>query len=303
MKKILSRLLPVLLLFALLSSCTVTFDFDDSITGDTSTSQSAEQAASLDDLPAYSGSPYVVVHNNQPYFSEDDLTEEAFETYSPLDSLGRCGVAYANVCVELMPTEDRGSISSVKPSGWQSIQYDFVDGKSLYNRCHLIGFQLTAENANKQNLITGTRYLNVDGMLPFENMVADYVKETENHVLYRVTPVFTGENLVADGVLMEAMSVEDQGDGVLFCVYCYNVQPGVAIHYLDGSSTYADDPSSEEADNEENHAYILNTASKKFHSPDCSGVSSLSIKNKKEYTGSRQKLLDQGYLPCQNCKP
>ena len=164
------------------------------------------------------------------------MTSESFEYYSDLDELGRCGTAYSSVGTDLMPTEKRGSISKVKPSGWQVSKYDFVDGKYLYNRCHLIGYQLTAENANEKNLITGTRYLNVDGMLPFENLVADYVKETENHVLYRVTPVFEGNNLVASGVLMEAESVEDAGDGVEYCVYVYNVQPGVEIDYATGEN-------------------------------------------------------------------
>ena len=187
-------------------------------------------------IPAYSGEPYAVVNGNIPYFTESDLTSESFEYYSDLDELGRCGTAYSSVGTDLMPTEKRGSISKVKPTGWQVSKYDFVDGKYLYNRCHLIGYQLTAENANEKNLITGTRYLNVDGMLPFENLVADYVKETENHVLYRVTPVFEGDNLVASGVLMEAESVEDAGDGVEYCVYVYNVQPGVEIDYATGEN-------------------------------------------------------------------
>ena len=188
------------------------------------------------DVPAYSGEPYTAVNNNEPYFTSDNLTTEAFENYSELDALGRCGVAYANVCLETMPTEKRGSISEVKPTGWHSVKYDNVDGKSLYNRCHLIGYQLTAENANQQNLITGTRYLNVDGMLPFENQVADYVASTGNHVLYRVTPAFVDTELVARGVEMEAYSVEDQGRGVCFHVYCYNVQPGVEIDYATGEN-------------------------------------------------------------------
>lgn len=182
-----------------------------------------------EDIPSYTGSPYTQINDNVPDFPLDDYMTEAFETYSDLDELGRCGVAYANVCQELMPTQKRGKIGQVKPSGWQTAKYDSVDGKYLYNRCHLIGYQLTGENANEKNLITGTRYLNVDGMLPFENMVADYVKETGNHVLYRVTPIFTGDNLVADGVQMEAESVEDNGDGILFNVFCYNVQPGTEL--------------------------------------------------------------------------
>lgn len=210
-------------------------DYNEPVKVQNQQSQSAE-TYDLETIPEYSGSPYVALNDNQPEFDESLFTTEAFETYSDLDSLGRCGVALANIGEELMPTEKRGSISSVKPTGWHSVQYDFVDGKSLYNRCHLIGFQLTAENANWKNLITGTRYLNVEGMLPFENMVGDYIKETGNHVLYRVTPVFEGDNLVASGVIMEAQSVEDKGEGILFCIYAYNVQPGVEIDYATGTS-------------------------------------------------------------------
>ena len=188
-------------------------------------------------LPEYSDSPYVIVNNNEPFFTENDMTADSFEYYGELDELGRCTVAYASIGKDLMPTEKRGSIGSVKPTGWHTVKYDIVDGKYLYNRCHLIGYQLTAENANKNNLITGTRYLNVDGMLLFENMVADYIKETNNHVLYRVTPIFTGDNLLADGVLMEAESVEDNGEGISYNVFCYNVQPGVKIDYVTGDSS------------------------------------------------------------------
>ena len=191
---------------------------------------------SISDIPAYSGNDYIILNNNVPNFSESDLTTTSFEEYSPLDSLGRCGVAYANVGTDIMPTEKRESISSVKPSGWQSIKYDVVEGKYLYNRSHLIGYQLTAENANDRNLITGTRYFNATLMLPYENMVADYVKETNNHVLYRVTPVFEGDNLVAKGVQMEAKSVEDDGEGIEFNVFVYNVQPGITIDYATGNS-------------------------------------------------------------------
>ena len=190
----------------------------------------------LADIPEYSGEPYVVLNDNWPDFDVEDLTTEPFEVYSELDSLGRCGVAYANVCLEIMPTEERGNIGQVKPSGWQTVKYDFVDGKYLYNRCHLIGYQLAGENANRQNLITGTRYLNVVGMLPFENMVDNYVEETENHVLYRVTPIFEGTELVARGVQMEGFSVEDEGEGICFNVFVYNVQPGVVINYATGES-------------------------------------------------------------------
>lgn len=193
-------------------------------------------AVVMEDVPDYSGQPYVVLEGNWPGFDAGELTLEPFERYSELDYLGRCGPAYANVCLEIMPTEPRGDIGQVRPSGWQTVKYDSVDGKYLYNRCHLIGYQLAGENANPQNLITGTRYMNVEGMLPFENMVDDYVENTGNHVLYRVTPVFEGSNLVASGVQMEAFSVEDEGEGVCFNVYVYNVQPGIGIDYATGES-------------------------------------------------------------------
>ena len=199
-----------------------------------------KEKITLSNLPVYSGEAYVELNNNVPNFGKSDLTTKTFEKYSELDDLGRCGVAYANVCEETMPTEKRGNIGMIKPSGWQTVKYDNVDGKYLYNRCHLIGYQLTAENANEKNLITGTRYLNIEGMLPFENLVADYVEETDNHVLYRVTPIFKGDNLLASGVQMEAYSVEDKGKGVSFNVYCYNVQPDIVIDYSDGSSRLAD---------------------------------------------------------------
>ena len=196
--------------------------------------QQPPHAVSLQDVPAFSGETYVVIGDNRPLFDEEDITAVSYEFYSELDDLGRCGYTMACIGKDLMPTEDRESISQVKPTGWKQKQYDFVDGKSLYNRCHLIGFQLTGENANERNLITGTRYMNVDGMLPFENMVADYIKETGNHVLYRVTPIFQGDELVARGVQMEAYSVEDSGEGICFHVYVYNNQPGVTIDYATG---------------------------------------------------------------------
>ena len=196
---------------------------------------------SMENIPPYDGTPYVVLNDNQPSFTAEDMTDVSYEFYSDLDELGRCGVTEACIGRDLMPTEKRGDISSVKPTGWVQNQYDFVDGKSLWNRCHLIGFQLAGENANECNLITGTRYLNVEGMLPFENLVADYVKETDNHVLYRVTPVFQGAELVARGVQMEAWSVEDGGADVCFNVYCYNVQPGVEIDYATGDNWLAEE--------------------------------------------------------------
>ena len=261
---------------------------------------------SLEDIPEFSGEPYVVLEDNQPGFTQEELTAQGFEEYSPLDLLGRCGTAYACVGLETMPTQDRESISQVKPSGWQTAEYStsLVDGGYLYNRCHLIGFQLTGENANQENLITGTRYLNVEGMLPFENLVADYVKETGNHVLYRVTPVFSGQELVARGVELEALSVEDGGEGVCFHVYCYNNQPGIEIDYATGDSweTGAEPQADGSAQGGEQH-YVLNTNSKKFHLPGCSGAESMSPSNRQDYTGSRQALIDQGYSPCGTCKP
>ncbi len=198
--------------------------------------ESTKISFSIDAIPKFKDEPYVIINNNKPDFKEEDLTTEAFEKYSNLDSLGRCGVAYANICNQLMPTEKRGEIGMIKPSGWQISKYDFVDGKYLYNRCHLIGFQLAGENANEKNLITGTRYLNVTGMLPFENQVAEYVKKYNKHVLYRVTPIFKDKNLVARGVQMEAMSVEDKGKSICFNVYVYNNQPGVEINYQTGEN-------------------------------------------------------------------
>ncbi|WP_242875938.1 DNA/RNA non-specific endonuclease [Cellulosilyticum sp. I15G10I2] len=263
---------------------------------------------SLNDIPNFSNNPYVIINNNEPEFSESDFTTTSFEQYSNLDSLGRCGVAFANICIDLMPTEKRGSIGQVKPSGWHTIKYDNIDGKYLYNRCHLIGFQLTAENANEKNLITGTRYLNVDGMLPFENMVADYIKETENLVLYRVTPIYEGNNLVAKGVQMEAMSVEDKGEGICFNVFVYNNQPGVMIDYATGESRLLDQGTTEAVvDNNQKHAeestYILNSNTLKFHKPSCSSVTKMSDANKKTFTGSRDDLIAEDYSPCKICNP
>lgn len=243
-----------------------------------------------------------------PEFSESEKTySESFEEYGKLDSLGRCTYAVSCIGKDLMPTEKRGSIGSVKPSGWHISKYDFVDGKYLYNRCHLIGYQLTAENANERNLITGTRYLNVEGMLPFENDVADYIEITNNHVYYKVTPIFEGNNLVANGVQMQAYSVEDNGQGISFNVYCYNVQPGVAIDYATGdnqavtsSSASVTSTSSDEADKK---TYIVNTKTKKFHNPDCDGVKKMSSSNKKKYKGTRDSLISNGYSPCQKCNP
>ena len=198
---------------------------------------SVDTTIDTDEIPVYSGEAYAEINGNVPYFADSELTTTSYEYYSDLDSLGRCGVCVANIGPDIMPTEERGEIGNIKPTGWHTVKYsEIIEGNYLYNRCHLIGFQLAGENDNEKNLITGTRYLNMDGMLPFENMVADYVKETRNHVLYRVTPIFEGDNLVADGVLIEAESVEDNGSGVLFNVFCYNIQPGIVIDYATGDS-------------------------------------------------------------------
>lgn len=258
----------------------------------------------LADVPPFSGSPYVVINNNEPEFSEAELVTQAYEHYSELDALGRCGYAMACVGVELMPTQERGSIGQVKPSGWKTVKYDFVDGKYLYNRCHLIGFQLTGENANERNLITGTRYLNVEGMLPFENMIADYIKETGNHVLYRATPVFDGEELLARGVQLEARSVEDDGAGICFHVYVYNEQPGVEIDHTTGESSLAQASEvASESSGESGNQYILNTSSKKFHTASCEQASSISDANKELYTGDREQLMESGYTAGKCCNP
>lgn len=265
---------------------------------------------SLDAIPAYDGKAYVAVNNNEPFFTDSDMTTTAFENYSDLDSLGRCGVAYANICKDIMPTEERGKIGMIKPSGWHTVKYDVIKDRYLYNRCHLIGYQLAGENANPKNLITGTRYLNVEGMLPFENMVADYVNNTGNHVLYRVTPMFSGSNLVANGVLIEAKSVEDNGGGILFNVYCYNVQPGVGINYengdswLDGttgsassgSDSSAAENSAADSSNSETMVHITATG-KKYHRAGCRTLK----KSDTEVTLDEAKSM--GLSPCGICNP
>lgn len=300
-----------------------------------------EKLVSISDIPEYSGSPYIAINKNVPFFEDSELTTNSFESYSEQDSLGRCGTAVASVGKDIMPTEDRGSIGSVKPTGWHTVKYDGIDGVYLYNRCHLIGYQLTGENANIQNLITGTRYMNVEGMLPFEKMVADYVKETNNHVMYRVTPVFEENNLLASGVVIEAKSVEDDGEGILFNVYCYNVQPGIEIDYATGESKIIEESEEEnittstpiissavatvvannnsttttisdstdantnatQTKNEVEHSYVLNTNTKRFHYTSCSNVKQMSEKNKKDYTGTRDEVISMGYKSCGRCNP
>ena len=260
---------------------------------------SSTKSVSSDNIPDFSGNMTVAVDNNNPDFTSKDLTTKSYESYSRLDSEGRCQVAEACVGKDIMPKGKRGAIGMVKPTGWHTAKYDNVDGKYLYNRCHLIAYQLTGENANEKNLITGTRYLNVEGMLPFENMVADYVKETGNHVLYRVTPIFTGDDLVADGVEMEALSMEDDGEGISFHIFAYNNQPGISINYATGDSTLSES-SGTMTDQQE---YVMNTSSMKFHLPSCSSVSSIKDENKATYQGPREDLIAEGYEPCGRCNP
>lgn len=317
MKKTRRRVIPWLIISAIFLTGCVSGNMDLDTAGNPQ-NVNVEESINLSDIPEFAGEPYVVINNNEPSFVESDLTETSFEMYSSLDNLGRCRAAFANIGENLMPTEKRGSIGQVKPSGWQTIKYDHVDGKYLYNRCHLIGYQLTAENANEKNLITGTRYLNIEGMLPFENMVADYVKETGNHTLYRVTPIYDGNNPVASGVQMEGKSVEDNGEGICFNVYAYNNQPGTVIDYSTGESSQEEmgtavqkvekeqikkeDVLGEKAEAIQD-TYIANTNTKKFHKPSCSSVKTMKESNRKEVLGERDGLINQGYEPCQNCNP
>ena len=258
----------------------------------------------LDKIPDFSDSPYVIINNNIPYFTQSDFAEDSFEYYSELDSLGRCGQAFANIGYDLMPAEERGSIGQIKPSGWHTVKYDFIDGKYLYNRCHLIGYQLTAENDNEKNLITGTRYLNVEGMLPFENMVANYIRNNpDKHVLYRVTPIYKGNNLVASGLLMEALSTEDSGGSLCFNIYVYNNQPNIEIDYATGDSRVINAEVIPEKIIDENVTYIMNKKTMKFHNPYCPSVDDMNEKNKLYFTGTRNEAVELGYVPCGYCKP
>ena len=307
MKRLTNTLLTLLLLLSL-TACQL--------------SQS-QSTFSLEEVPAYGGQAYVELEGNVPTFTQEELEEFPVEEYSALDWLGRCGTARATVGLDTMPTEERGEIGQVKPSGWHLAKYECVDGKYHYNRCHLIGYQLTGENANEENLITGTRYLNVTGMLPFENEVADYVEDTGNHVYYQVTPIFSDSELVARGVQMEALSVEDGGEGVCFNVYVYNVQPGVVIDYATGESwlegdepaaAQQPDSSGSESQSQESSSgqqepsqsgltYILNNNTMRFHLPDCSSVAAMKPQNREETGESREALIEQGYQPCGQCKP
>lgn len=249
----------------------------------------------IDEVPVYSGDPYVVINDNEPSFSSEELESDSFESYGELDDLGRCTIAFANLSSELMPQGERGSIGQVKPSGWQTVRYDSVDGKYLYNRCHLIGWQLSGENANERNLITGTRYMNTEGMLPFENMVADYIKETDGHVLYRVTPIFVEDELVARGVQMEAYSIEDAGASICFNVFVYNVQPGIEIDYSDGSSRL-----SETADESQEDGVIRgNSRSKIYHCPGQAAYEDMADSRYLVLFDSEEEAIAAGYRKAQ----
>lgn len=282
------KILPLLLLVLVFSGCEELFM---PIQEDP-----YEKGVGINEIPEYSGKAFVEINNNKPYFEDNELTTQSFESYGELDSSGRCTTAYACVGIDTMPTEKRESIGTVKPTGWQTVRYDFVDGQYLYNRCHLIGYQLTAENANPNNLITGTRYLNIEGMLPFENMVADYIKETKYHVLYRVTPVFDGENAVARGVEIEALSVEDMGEGICFNIYAYNVQPGIIIDYRTGESSI----SAKEIEDIPRD-YIINTKTGKYHVAGCDYAGQISEKNRLQMKATAKELKKQGYKPCGIC--
>lgn len=299
MKKVYLVLAVILIAFAIVAYMNIVPPYSEADNGEIE--QISLEYFDYSKIPEFDGEkPYVAVNDNMPYFDEKSYTTNSYEEYGKLDNKGRCTYAMACIGKDLMPTEERGSIGSVKPTGWQISKYDFVDGAYLYNRCHLIGFQLTGENVNKSNLITGTRYMNVQGMLPFEDMVADYIKETENHVLYRVTPIFLDNELVARGVLMEAVSIEDDGEGICFNVFCYNVQPKVHIDYTNGEN-YSEEENAENLD--DNASYILNTSSKKFHKTDCPSVDNIVSDNKKSHKGTREELILDGYAPCGSCKP
>ncbi len=333
MKKLSSILFALVLSLLLLVSCGIAEMPSDSIPSSSDNAVNSSDTVSgsdtvytIDTVPEFNGvDAFVAINNNKPEFTESELVNESYEYYSALDSLGRCGYTMACVGRDIMPTEDRGNIGQVKPTGWHTVKYDIVDGKYLYNRCHLIGYQLTGENANTSNLITGTRYLNIEGMLPFENMIADYVKESGNHVIYRVTPIFDGDNLLARGVQMEAVSVEDNGDGIMFNIYAYNAQPGITIDYKTGSSMLAaggeanlnnsqhvdsSDVNANDKDTDiDNNStqtavkYVLNTNSKKFHKIGCNSAEKISAANRDESNKSRDAIIADGYEPCKICKP
>ncbi|MBR3968944.1 MAG: DNA/RNA non-specific endonuclease [Clostridia bacterium] len=301
MKNFLKIISLILTLVVFLSGCGVWFTNDVGGQNALFIGTTDTKVDTLSDVPEFSDEPYVIINNNIPDFKDTDLVTHAYENYAPLDTLGRCGIAFVCVGTELMPTGDRGEIGMIKPTGWHTVKYDSVDGKYLYNRCHLIGFQLTGENANRQNLITGTRYLNVEGMLPFENLIAEYVKETENHVLYRVTPIFEGDNLLATGVQMEGYSVEDNGKEICFNIFAYNAQPDIEIDYKTGKSKLKNSASVDTQSEQKDITYIINKNSKKFHLPTCSSVKDMKPQNKKESNQTRKELEKLGYSPCKAC--
>ena len=304
MKRNFAKIISLLLAILMLTACSEFENIEQTVSKEKeTTTQYTEiaQSESVSEVEPCTVYPYTVINNNVPEFEKTDYTK-SFEKYGELDSLGRCTSCIANIGTDLMPTEERGAIGSVKPTGWQVAKYSNIDGRYLYNRCHLIGYQLSAENANPNNLITGTRYLNIEGMLPFENKVATYVKATSNHVLYRVTPIFKDDELVARGVQMEAYSIEDDGEGVEFNVYCYNVQPDIEIDYKTGNSKYVGNEA-ETIDNGEKQKYIVNINTKKFHKEDCPSVKKIKSENKKAYTGYKENLVKNGYSPCSQCNP
>lgn len=289
----------LLLAFALIFSAVSCNKGDDSGKGGTVDTGYLE-AFDYSKIPAYSGSEYVTVNNNTPFFSDAEIVTEAYEKYSKLDSLGRCTVAMASLHKSLMPSEDRESISSVTPTGWIQAKYDCISGKYLYNRSHLIGFQLSGENALEENLITGTRYLN-EAMIPFENMVAAYLKETGNHVMYRATPIFVGDNLLASGVLLEAYSAEDNGEGIFFNVFFYNVQPGVVINYSTGASYAAGESGGSQDGSPQSTSYIINKSNGKIHKSDCSNALKISETNRIYSSDALASLIDGGYVKAGCC--
>ena len=304
MKRNFAKIISLLLAILMLTACSEFENIEQTVSKEKETTTQYTEIAQSESVSAvepYTVYPYTVINNNVPQFEKTDYTK-SFEKYGELDSLGRCTSCIANIGTDLMPTEERGAIGSVKPTGWQVAKYSNVDGRYLYNRCHLIGYQLTAENANPNNLITGTRYLNIEGMLPFENKVATYVKTTSNHVLYRITPIFKDDELVARGVQMEAYSIEDNGEGVEFNVYCYNVQPDIEIDYKTGNSKYVGNEA-ETVDNGEKQKYIVNINTKKFHKEDCPSAKKIKSENKKAYTGYKENLVKNGYSPCSQCNP
>lgn len=256
----------------------------------------------IKDISEYSGDASIEVNNNNPYFTIEDYSKgmKSFIELSDLDSLGRCGTAFASLSTDTLATEERGQIGSIKPSGWHTVKYAGIDGNYLYNRCHLLMYALTGLNAEPKNLITGTRYLNIEGNLPYEEATVKYIESTGNHVLYRVTPIFEGDNLVCSGELMEAYSIEDNG-AFHFCVYCYNVQPGITIDYHTGNSSGPEYTGNAEATNDSDTEYILNTNSKKIHNINCENAAKISDKNKQTYKGNIQNLLNSGYTRCGLC--